>query len=75
MFNHYLGYQKEAWKEGYSDLSQDQKIAIVPQIVGEPMGSASLIGGCCVWTGAVAAHRRNIPQPQTARSTKGANLN
>jgi glycosyl transferase family 25 len=31
MFNHYLGYQKE----GYSDLSQDQKIAIVPQIVGE----------------------------------------
>jgi len=33
MFNHYLGYQKE----GYSDLSQDQKIAIIPQIVGEPM--------------------------------------
>jgi glycosyl transferase family 25 len=33
MFNHYLGYQKE----GYSDLSQDQKIAIVPQILGEPM--------------------------------------
>ena len=32
MFNHYLGYQKE----GYSDLSQDQKIAIVPQILGEP---------------------------------------
>ena len=31
MFNHYLGYQKE----GYSDLSQDQKIAIVPQIIGE----------------------------------------
>jgi GR25 family glycosyltransferase involved in LPS biosynthesis len=31
MFNHYLGYQKE----GYSDLSQDRKIAIVPQIVGE----------------------------------------
>jgi hypothetical protein len=31
MFNHYLGYQKE----GYSDLSQDQKIAIVPQILGE----------------------------------------
>ena len=30
MFNHYLGYQKE----GYSDLSQDQKIAIIPQIVG-----------------------------------------
>ena len=29
MFNHYLGYQKE----GYSDLSQDQKIAIVPQII------------------------------------------
>lgn len=27
MFNHYLGYQKE----GYSDLSQDQKIAIIPQ--------------------------------------------
>ena len=39
MFNHYLGYQKE----GYSDLSQDQKIAIVPQIVGEPIGSASLM--------------------------------
>ena len=39
MFNHYLGYQKE----GYSDLSQDQKIAIVPQIVGEPMGSALLM--------------------------------
>lgn len=39
MFNHYLGYQKE----GYSDLSQDQKIAIIPQIVGEPMGSASLM--------------------------------
>jgi hypothetical protein len=33
MFNHYLGYQKE----GYSDLSQDQKIAIVPQILGEPI--------------------------------------
>lgn len=33
MFNHYLGYQKE----GYSDLSQDRKIAIVPQIVGEPV--------------------------------------
>ena len=32
MFNHYLGYQKE----GYSDLSQDRKIAIVPQIV-EPI--------------------------------------
>lgn len=29
MFNHYLGYQQE----GYSDLSQDQKIAIIPQIV------------------------------------------
>jgi GR25 family glycosyltransferase involved in LPS biosynthesis len=29
MFNHYLGYQKE----GYSDLSQDQKIAIVPQVI------------------------------------------
>ena len=27
MFNHYLGYQRE----GYSDLSQDQKIAIIPQ--------------------------------------------
>ena len=27
MFNHYLGYQKE----GYSDLSQDRKIAIIPQ--------------------------------------------
>ena len=32
MFNHYLGYQKE----GYSDLSQDQKIAIVPQVI-EPV--------------------------------------
>ena len=32
MFNHYLGYQKE----GYSDLSQDQKIAIIPQII-EPI--------------------------------------
>ena len=29
MFNQYLGYQKG----GYSDLSQDQKIAIIPQIV------------------------------------------
>jgi hypothetical protein len=29
MFNHYLGYQKE----GYSDLSNDQKIAIIPQVV------------------------------------------
>lgn len=29
MFNHYLGYQQE----GYSDLSQDQKIAIIPQVV------------------------------------------
>ena len=28
MFNHYLGYQVG----GYSDLSQDQKIAIVPQV-------------------------------------------
>jgi glycosyl transferase family 25 len=33
MFNHYLGYQQE----GYSDLSQDQKIAIIPQPVGEPV--------------------------------------
>lgn len=33
MFNHYLGYQKE----GYSDLSQDQKIAIIPQIVSPPI--------------------------------------
>jgi glycosyl transferase family 25 len=32
MFNHYLGYQQE----GYSDLSQDQKIAIIPQPVGPP---------------------------------------
>ena len=31
MFNHYLGYQKE----GYSDLSQDHKVAIVPQSLGE----------------------------------------
>ena len=37
MFNHYLGYQKE----GYSDLSQDQKIAIVPQILGERAKHAS----------------------------------
>ena len=29
MFNQYLGYQKG----GYSDLSQDQKIAIIPQVV------------------------------------------
>jgi len=28
MFNHYLGYQVS----GYSDLSQDQKIAILPQV-------------------------------------------
>jgi glycosyl transferase family 25 len=33
MFNHYLGYQKE----GYSDLSQDQKIAIVPQVIEAPV--------------------------------------
>ncbi len=32
MFNQYLGYQKG----GYSDLSQDQKIAIIPQIVEAP---------------------------------------
>jgi GR25 family glycosyltransferase involved in LPS biosynthesis len=32
MFNHYLGYQKA----GYSDLSQDQKIAIIPQIIEAP---------------------------------------
>jgi GR25 family glycosyltransferase involved in LPS biosynthesis len=38
MFNHYLGYQKE----GYSDLSQDQKIAIIPQIVGEPLCSSHM---------------------------------
>lgn len=37
MFNHYLGYQQE----GYSDLSQDQKIAIIPQIVGEPVRHTS----------------------------------
>lgn len=30
MFNQYLGYQKG----GYSDLSQDQKIAIIPQVIG-----------------------------------------
>ena len=29
MFNHYLGYQVA----GYSDLSQDQKIAILPQVI------------------------------------------
>lgn len=38
MFNHYLGYQKE----GYSDLSQDQKIAIIPQTVGKPVGPPPL---------------------------------
>lgn len=32
MFNQYLGYQEA----GYSDLSQDNKIAIVPQVVSEP---------------------------------------
>lgn len=32
MFNHYLGYQKG----GYSDLSQDQKIAIIPDIIEAP---------------------------------------
>jgi GR25 family glycosyltransferase involved in LPS biosynthesis len=37
MFNHYLGYQQE----GYSDLSQDQKIAIIPQIVSSPVGENS----------------------------------
>ena len=35
MFNHYLGYQQE----GYSDLSQDQKIAIIPQIIGDSESS------------------------------------
>ena len=47
MFNHYLGYQKQ----GYSDLSQDQKIAIIPQIVNgvepvtnvEPIANVELI--------------------------------
>jgi len=38
MFNHYLGYQQE----GYSDLSQDKKIAIIPQIV-EPTRKIKLI--------------------------------
>ncbi len=38
MFNHYLGYQQE----GYSDLSQDKKIAIIPQIV-EPTCKIQLI--------------------------------
>ena len=32
MLNHYLGYQQQ----GYSDLSQDQKVAIIPQIVESP---------------------------------------
>jgi len=32
MFNHYLGYQKE----GHSDLSDDHKISIIPQILEEP---------------------------------------
>jgi GR25 family glycosyltransferase involved in LPS biosynthesis len=32
MFNQYLGYQKG----GYSDLSQDQKIAIIPQVIISP---------------------------------------
>jgi len=40
MFNHYLGYQQE----GYSDLSQDQKIAIIPQIVSSPVGEISFSG-------------------------------
>jgi hypothetical protein len=40
MFNHYLGYQKE----GYSDLSQDQKIAIIPQIVGPHIVSPQIVG-------------------------------
>ena len=31
MFNHYLGYQVG----GYSDLSQDQKIAILPQVFND----------------------------------------
>jgi hypothetical protein len=35
MFNHYLGYQQE----GYSDLSQDNKIAIIPQIIGDSESS------------------------------------
>ena len=39
MFNHYLGYQKE----GYSDLSQDQKIAIIPQIFGEHASAPILL--------------------------------
>jgi GR25 family glycosyltransferase involved in LPS biosynthesis len=33
MFNQYLGYQKG----GYSDLSQDHKIAIIPQVVNLEM--------------------------------------
>jgi GR25 family glycosyltransferase involved in LPS biosynthesis len=32
MFNRYLGYQKE----GHSDLSNDHKISIIPQILAEP---------------------------------------
>ena len=39
MFNHYLGYQKE----GYSDLSQDQKIAIVPQVIEAPVVQPQVI--------------------------------
>jgi len=39
MFNHYLGYQKE----GYSDLSQDQKIAIIPQIVSPQIVSPQIV--------------------------------
>ena len=39
MFNHYLGYQQE----GYSDLSQDQKIAIIPQTVGEPANQVGVL--------------------------------
>jgi GR25 family glycosyltransferase involved in LPS biosynthesis len=32
MFNHYLGYQHE----GYSDLSQMDKVALIPQIIESP---------------------------------------
>ncbi len=38
MFNDYLGYQCE----GYSDLSQDHKIAIIPHINGKTIGTGAI---------------------------------
>jgi hypothetical protein len=45
MFNDYLGYQCE----GYSDLSQDHKIAIIPHINGKTIGTVETIAS----TGAI----------------------